>query len=235
MLDAGSSTPRSLPVVGCELAPGRYEKVSFTEQILSKVVSKRGPYDLFTGERNKAKNTGHYAVVKASDLGPGEYILNSFLDTWSNEHRKKHGQFGKVNQYPQQPSERVYCCTLSQCPRRPTSPAPNSYSAGAVRPKTRDLPPFLSSAERFDRRANKFFTGNVNPVGAGRYNDQRWSEAQHRYGSAHVFNSTQPRFYSRERDFYMKERVRGKDVRISDRVFLVKPDEVRNKSAPTST
>nr|CAB3263420.1 uncharacterized protein C1orf177 homolog [Phallusia mammillata] len=221
MLDAGSSTQRALPTVGCELAPGRYEKESFTEQILNKVVSKRGPYDLFTGERNKPNKTGHYAVVTASDLGPGEYNLSSFLDVWENEHRRKQGQFGKVQQYPDQPPERVYCCTLSQCPRRPNSPAPNSYSTDRKSDKIRDLPAFLSSAERSDKRAHKFFTGNTNPVGAGRYNVQRWSEAQHRYGSCHVFNSSQPRFYSRERDFYMKERVRAKDVPLSERVFLV--------------
>ncbi|XP_076813428.1 ciliary microtubule-associated protein 2-like [Clavelina lepadiformis] len=228
ILDAGSSTPRSLPTVGCELAPGRYEKKTFTEEILSKVVSKRGPYDPFTGERNKAIKTGHLAVVAASDLGPGEYRLSSFLDDWKNVHRQKHGQFGKVDQYPKQSSERVYCCTLSQCPRRPTSPAPNSYYQNKSDANQRDLPPFLSSAERFDRRANKFFTGNVNPVGAGRYNVQKWNEAQHRYGSAHVFNSTQPRFYSKERDFFMKERVRQKDVPLSNRIFLVEPDNAKS-------
>lgn len=49
--------------MGCELAPGRYEKLSFTDEIMKKVVSKRGPYDLFTGERNQPNKTGHYARV----------------------------------------------------------------------------------------------------------------------------------------------------------------------------
>ena len=60
---AGASTSRSLPVYGCGLPPGRYEHESFTNMIMDKVVSKRGPYDLFTGERNKTNKVGHYAVV----------------------------------------------------------------------------------------------------------------------------------------------------------------------------
>jgi len=49
--------------VGCDLAPGRYDKQSFADEIVKKTVSKRGPYDLFTGERHKAIKTGHYAIV----------------------------------------------------------------------------------------------------------------------------------------------------------------------------
>jgi len=32
----------------------------------------------------------------ASELGPGEYNLASFLHEWQAEHKRKHGQFGKV-------------------------------------------------------------------------------------------------------------------------------------------
>lgn len=225
LLDAGSSRQRSLPTVGCELAPGRYEKMSFTEQILNKVVSKRGPYDSFTGERGNVSKTGHFAVLKHSDLGPGEYRLPSFLDRWNDEHKRKHGQLSKVTQYLDRPTERIYCCTLPQCPKPHSHPAPGTYSPKS--PKGvggRNLPPFRSSAERFDSRANKFFTGNTNPVGAGRYDVQRWNQAQHRYGICHTFNSTDKRFYSHEVDVYMKERVRSKNMPIPDRRFLVKPD-----------
>lgn len=227
MLDAGSSQPRSLPTVGCALAPGRYEKESFTEQILNKIVSKRGPYDLFTGERNKVNRAGHFASVPTTNLGPGEYNLSSFLDDWMNEHHRKQGQFGKVKQYPQLPSERVYCCTLSQCPRNPSSPAPNSYSTSKAQSQaTLSAPPFLSSNERFDKRAQKFFTGNMNKVGAGRYDDQRWVKAQHQYGSGHVFNSQAARFIALDRDSYLKERIRRKEVKVADRKFLVTPDQI---------
>ena len=59
----GASKTRSLPIYGCGLPPGRYEHDSFTSMILDKVVSKRGPYDLYTGERNKSNKLGHYAVL----------------------------------------------------------------------------------------------------------------------------------------------------------------------------
>lgn len=214
-LDAGSSTPRSLPIMGCELAPGRYEKLDFTDEILQKVVSKRGPYDLFTGERDKPNKTGHYAVVSLGDLGPGQYDLPSFLDEWKKEHRRRHGQLGKVKHYSAIPTERIYCCTLSQFPKRPDFPAPNSYTPQTPSPRGgRDLPPYLSSAERFDKRANRFFTGNTNPVGAGRYETEKWNKAQHRYSCAHVFNSASARFNTQERNVYFRERIRGKDVKV---------------------
>ena len=73
-------------------------------------------------------------------LGPGKYSLGSFTEDWNGEywnmnimvgnechysgaasadyHRRKHGRFGTVPQHPAQPTERIYCSTLSQCPRR---------------------------------------------------------------------------------------------------------------------
>ena len=53
MLDAGASGKRQLPEVGSALCPGQYEHKSFTAQLSDRMVSKRGPYDLFTGDRNK--------------------------------------------------------------------------------------------------------------------------------------------------------------------------------------
>jgi len=35
-----------------------------------------------------------------------------------DRHRQKHGKFSTVQQYPTVPTERIYCSTLSQCPRR---------------------------------------------------------------------------------------------------------------------
>ena len=36
----------------------------------------------------------------------------------ADNHWRKHGRFGTVPQHPAQPTERIYCSTLSQCPRR---------------------------------------------------------------------------------------------------------------------
>ena len=35
---------------------------SFTDELEARVVSKRGPYDLFTGERNKPISVGYFAL-----------------------------------------------------------------------------------------------------------------------------------------------------------------------------
>ena len=85
--------------MGCDLAPTRYNKTTFTEQILNKVVSKRGPYDLFTGSRAKPVMTGHLSVISASStLGPGSYELPSFTDDWQKREKKKHGDFSKLQE-----------------------------------------------------------------------------------------------------------------------------------------
>ena len=53
MLEAGGTNLRQLPTTGSDLTPGQYCHASPIQELLNKTVSKRGPYDLFTGERNK--------------------------------------------------------------------------------------------------------------------------------------------------------------------------------------
>lgn len=227
ILDAGSSTPRTLPMVGSELGPGSYSYKSFTQELEKKVTSLRGPYDLFSGVRNKPITTGHLAVPTWHSLGPGQYDLKSFVDEWKTEHRKKQGKFGKVDQQPVKPSERIFCSTLSQVPKDESSPGPGAYDARDVsKPEAVNSPGFLSSAKRDDRHAQKFFTRNFNPVGAGRYDVQKWEEAQHRNGHQSVFKSkTASGALPHKRDKFLKERLRAKDVPLGDRVFIVKPDQ----------
>ena len=59
---------------GSGLAPGCYKYISPTQQLLNKSVSKRGPYDLYSGDRipeNKAQlNNPH--------LAPGHYEIKPF-------------------------------------------------------------------------------------------------------------------------------------------------------------
>ena len=47
-------------------------------------------------------------------VGPGKYDLKSFIDDWQTAHRKKHGKFGTVDQYPDFPHDRIFYSTLSQ-------------------------------------------------------------------------------------------------------------------------
>ena len=117
MLDAGSSGARSLPIVGSKLGPGSYDFDSFTDKAEKKVTSLRGPYDLFSLDRNKPIRTGHYAAPHHALLGPGQYDIKSFADELSSEHKRKTGRFGRVDQHPTNPTERVYSFTLSQNPR----------------------------------------------------------------------------------------------------------------------
>lgn len=45
---------------GSDLAPGTYSSECFVGQLSKRVTSLRGPYDLYTGERDKPLTTGHY-------------------------------------------------------------------------------------------------------------------------------------------------------------------------------
>ncbi|XP_071800105.1 ciliary microtubule-associated protein 2-like [Asterias amurensis] len=220
LLDAGSSTPRHLPSVGCELGPGTYQTQSFTDELAKKVTSIRGPYDLFTGDRNATIKTGHLAKTGQHNLGPGQYNLKSFAGKWDDEHHSWQGKFGKHSQYPERPSERLNCSTLSQWPRSGSEPGPGHYTARELtRVEGKNLPPFISSAERFDKRARKFFTGQNNPVGAGRYDFQRHEDAQHRNGHQSVFNSKVKRERN-TRDNMMQERIRAINLRPEDKTDL---------------
>jgi len=179
--------------------------VSAIDDLLAHSVSKRGPYDLFTGERDKAVKVcvyvhmcvcvhvciyvcacvyvyvlwygvavvlvHHYVMActhtqsETRNIGPGKYELKSFLSKWSggshltttsqfrmyvyacrhttkwhplnvrvvslrllqacsllpyvciDVYHGKHGRFGCAPMYPDVPSERIFCDTLSQWPR----------------------------------------------------------------------------------------------------------------------
>jgi len=224
MLDAGASGKRQLPEVGSGLCPGQYNCKSFTEQLADRVISKRGPYDLFTGDRNKPITVGHLAAPNKGHLGPGEYEIKSFLDDLNSEHKKRSGKFSKVDRSPGVPSDRIHCKTLSQWPRKKDEPGPGHYDLQEQsKPEPSRRPPFGSSAERNDKKATQFFLGSNNPVGPGRYNIRNWHEKQHKDGNQSAFNSNTKR-WDPTRDKYLRERIRSKDVIVENRVFLV-PNE----------
>ena len=53
MLEGGGARLKAQPMTGSDLSPGQYKYASSIEQLLNKTISKRGPYDLFTGDRHK--------------------------------------------------------------------------------------------------------------------------------------------------------------------------------------
>ncbi|CAG2220819.1 unnamed protein product [Mytilus edulis] len=235
MLDAKSSSKRNLPTVGSQLGPGTYEFKSFADQTTGKVTSLRGPYDLFSGDRNKPISDGHFAAPKLANLGPGQYNLRSFADDWGTIHRKRHGKFGKVDRTPKVPTERIFCSTLQQCPKEENTPGPGRYEPGELsKPQSVNAPGFLSTSKRNDKLSQKFFTQNFNPVGPGRYDVQKFDEAQHRNGTESVFKSKTGKL-SLAMDKFLQERVRAKDVRLEDRVFLVAPEKPESYMKRTKT
>lgn len=232
MLDTQTG-PRSQLLVGCHLGPGTYKFKSCLDEVKDKVISLRGPYDIFSGDRNKPISEGHFAAPKSADLGPGQYPIKDSLQDWLGEHKKRKGKFGTVAQYPFPPTERVFNSCLAQCPREQGFPGPGAYDPKIklTKPHNHKQPGFLSSAERLDRRAQKFFTGNFNSVGAGRYDVQKFDEVQHRNGHQSVFKSKSgiPNF---ARDKFLKERIRGKDIPVDERSFLVAPQGLPSEEKP---
>lgn len=64
MLDAGEPKLSNMETRGSGLAPGRYKCGSSIEALLIKTISKRGPYDLYTGERHKvSRNLVSHLVI----------------------------------------------------------------------------------------------------------------------------------------------------------------------------
>lgn len=64
---------QSFDVQGSALCPGQYDTKSFTDELAERVISKRGPYDLFTGDRNKPITVGYFAA-------PVGVLISLFID-----------------------------------------------------------------------------------------------------------------------------------------------------------
>jgi len=229
ILDYGGPSGRNLPNLGSRLGPGTYKMTSSVDEVIQKKVSKRGPYDVFSADRSKPIKTGHLAQ-KTSGLGPGQYNLKSFIDESFSQDQKYKGGFGKAAQYPVPPIDRIIVSNLSLNPRTPSEPGPGHYDAMDPNVKCRSsavsAPAFLSSSDRMDRMAIKFFTGNFNPVGAGRYDVQKF-ETKDVHGCQSSFKSktTRP---DGMRLRVLQERLRPQNLLPQDRMMLVSPDEPKS-------
>lgn len=60
-----------------------------------------------------------YSVQNVVSPGPCKYPkeLPKFGEELEKPEKKNHGVFGRSNQYPAIPTERIYLATLSQCPQ----------------------------------------------------------------------------------------------------------------------
>ena len=215
---------------GSGLSPALYGIESSIDSCIRSRTSKRGPYDLFTGKRTDPVPNGHLAAeqVKWNALGPGHYSIKSFVHEWNDEHTRRKGRFSTLDHFNKQPSERIYCSTISQCPRPLTDPGPTHYTMQNLSRPVSSSKPFFSSTERTDKRFWKDFTQANSDVGAGRYNVDRWSSAQDKNGSVSVFTSKCPRLpthpdSSRER--LLIERITPKSATSSLNRFVSVPIE----------
>ncbi|XP_074076419.1 ciliary microtubule-associated protein 2 isoform X2 [Macrotis lagotis] len=154
---------------GSGLSPDTYTFKSGMEELLTRTISKRGPYDVFSGDRSKPIPYGHFATQKKK---PFElFSFKSFVDELNSDGKKNHGKFGKLSRSPAVPSERIYCSTLSQWPIRECNLGPGSYDPKPIQGyELSNLHPFGSSSKRVNLKAYQTFIGNMNPVGVGRYN-----------------------------------------------------------------
>jgi len=227
LLDCGGPYGRPLPNLGCRLGPGTYKLTGCVDELIQKKVSLRGPYDVFSADRSEPIRTGHLAKQKSYNIGPGHYSLKSSVDEMSSLDQKHKGGFGKGPQYPKPPIERIIVSSLNLNPRVASEPGPGHYEP--VDPSFKrqscavSAPAFLSSSERMDQRAIKLFTGNFNPVGAGRYDVEKFVK-QDVHGSESAFKSktTRP---SGMRYRVLQERLRPQNVLAEDQMILVLPDE----------
>lgn len=183
-------TPREIAKCNNNPAPGTYNLTSEVNALLSKVVSQRGPYDLFTGVRSYPLTTGHWALGRRSNLGPGQYEMKNPMEKLNHPHKIKHGKFAKIDRWPDPPTERIFWSTDSTYPKNPTFPGPGAYNPRyPSKPVTKPVASFWTATKRNDKRSQKAFLQNYNMVAPDRYDFQRWEDNQFRNGHQSVFNS----------------------------------------------
>ncbi|GCB74658.1 hypothetical protein scyTo_0003749 [Scyliorhinus torazame] len=181
---------------------------------MTRVVSKRGPYDLFTGERSDRIKTGHLATDPLN-LSPGMYKFQSFTDDLLSSAKKRHGKFSMIEQYPFPPVDRIFYSGLNMI--RPPVGKTAFYNVRELsRPENRKPPPFLSSTSRGGRVPVKMLTFNHNNVAVGRYDPTKYDpKATNGYNSS--FKSKTQRYLSNmERDKYMQERLGSGKLRSDE-------------------
>ncbi|XP_070605075.1 ciliary microtubule-associated protein 2 [Erythrolamprus reginae] len=205
-----SKTPKGLafPHAGSGLGPGTYNIKNSVDELLKRVVSIRGPYETFTGNRSKPMISGYFAGDrKTCELSGCD--VKSFLDELESREKKKHGVFSKYTRDPEYPTERIFWSKIGMLSREQYQTGPGSYD---IKPITRieykNQPPFWIGAKRFDRRAYRLCFGITNPVGVGRYDTTKHEKypKKLRYRSIYM-NETQRYLSNLERDKCLQERI----------------------------
>ncbi|XP_058034928.1 lymphocyte expansion molecule [Ahaetulla prasina] len=205
-----SKTPKQFTLIhaGSGLGPGTYNIKNSVDELLKRVVSKRGPYETFTGNRSKPMVSGHFSGDrKTSELSGCN--IKSFLDELETREKKKHGVFSTFSRDPDCPTERIFWSKIGMFPREQFQTGPGSYDIKPIkRTEYKNQPPFWIGAKRFDRRAYRLCFGNTNPVGVGRYDTIKHEKypKKLRYRSLYM-NETQRYLSNLEKDKCLQERI----------------------------
>ncbi|KAJ8921184.1 hypothetical protein NQ315_013656 [Exocentrus adspersus] len=152
------------------LPPNIYEKKDGKgiTDILDKVVSLRGPYDLFTGLRDGSTIKNHFSPPKFDTPEYG-YIKPTDIDIMlRHPSKRRYGKFSKSARYPKKPSVRAMLNDLSLCYRDPDDPGPAHYNMSqysSIKLKERSLHPF----DKSKANARPPLEWKIFP-GPGRYN-----------------------------------------------------------------
>ncbi|KAM9458594.1 ciliary microtubule-associated protein 2-like isoform 3-T3 [Salvelinus alpinus] len=223
-------------IVDSGLCPGTYNLPTFTEVLLSRHISKRGPYDLFTGRRDKPITCGYFAAPKKANLNlamvakPAKVLCEDVL----RPEKRHHGKFGTLEQYPSLPTERIYLGSLPQYPRPAQRHSGHGFYEDVCLPKVenRNPPPFLSSSPRITLRAERLMQGNYTTVGVGRYNlakkrTRKTLKKNVNAGYRYVFKSRMPRYlHDLHKDNFNQERLNPINIPPHRMPYYRPPDEV---------
>ncbi|KAJ8737875.1 hypothetical protein PYW08_000470 [Mythimna loreyi] len=114
------------------LAPNRYSILD-KEQIdqkSKKLVSIRGPYDLFTGKRDESTIKNHFSTSLKCTAATWPIALKGSLEKYKTSH------FGVLNKTNRNKPYRgrMALVDLSMCPRKPKDPGPGHYDVGKAKP-----------------------------------------------------------------------------------------------------
>ncbi|XP_046883676.1 lymphocyte expansion molecule-like [Hypomesus transpacificus] len=206
-------------LVDSGLYPGTYNFKSFTELILNRHVSKRGPYDLFSARRENPIICGYFSSPKNAHMNPGTFYepAKSICDDLQRPENKLKGKFKITDQYPEQAREKHSGPGLYEPFRLP-------------KVENRNPPPFLSSTPRITKRVERLMQGNYTTVGVGCYNLAKRqpprSQRSSNFGYRYIFKSRTPRYLQNlDQDNYNQEKLQPRNIPPHCRVYFRPPDQ----------
>lgn len=146
-----------------------------------KTVSRRGPYDLFTGQRDEHSIKNHFATHRCS-AKTWPIALPGCLEKY------KKGHFGEMNKSntDNPPTNRVAVNNLASCKRRKDEPGPASYNLG--HPPIRTFKQYIHGFNSSEDKPPGYVGCIVWP-GVGRYDVKSVTCGPQGKGHRHVFCS----------------------------------------------